>query len=545
MIVIGHADPLFGSLGIASSIVLSQGVSFFFVLSGFILAWNYPSLVSRSERNHFWLARFARIWPLHITTLGLWILLVYSFDDGRRFPDTGVGKLILNIFLLQSWVPLKAWSLSFNGVSWSISVEMFFYLMFPLLIVLVRRHWHILLTVLFVSLALYLIGLRYIEDLNHEDSLNVSVFGLIYTNPLVRILEFSVGISLSFLIRKLIDSDVKLTRAQWFALEIFAICSVIISLVAAVDLAGIRRIFGTPVEYYVSKAGLWFPWAILIGIFGLSQGHIAKLLSKKGFVFLGEISFALYLCHALILATIADYTEILQGRRALFYTLYWIACLFFAMLLFMGIEKPFRRCILSVKGGGSLKSRVIPNFSGGPALALAGLFFTALSMYFFRPSTIFTLKQAQISDFLSKQSNQITAPANAVFDGRYRIEAFQCSSIGNGQARIRMLMHSLVSTYANDALGLHVLNEEGKITFNSGRVMDFGRFEVAANQFWVESFDVPAATLASASDIGVAMFHTVSALFPYSGADGDWNGRRMKLKLQKIPGEQDCSRATK
>ncbi len=44
MIVIGHAHAIFGSWGIATAIPLEQGVSFFFVLSGFILTWNYPSL---------------------------------------------------------------------------------------------------------------------------------------------------------------------------------------------------------------------------------------------------------------------------------------------------------------------------------------------------------------------------------------------------------------------------------------------------------------------------------------------------------------------
>ena len=69
MIVIGHSHRLIGSLNLANTFSLAQGVSFFFVLSGFILAYNYPSLPTKSDVLHFFKARIARIWPAHVAAI--------------------------------------------------------------------------------------------------------------------------------------------------------------------------------------------------------------------------------------------------------------------------------------------------------------------------------------------------------------------------------------------------------------------------------------------------------------------------------------------
>ena len=143
MIVVSHAHPIFGSWGIANAAPLGQGVSFFFVLSGFILAYNYPVLANGAEARRFWLARFARVWPLHAVTALLWIAVVFNFDRQTYFSGyDGLARLFTNMLLVQAWMPLKDWSLSFNGVSWSLSVEFFFYASFPFLIARWKNHWH-------------------------------------------------------------------------------------------------------------------------------------------------------------------------------------------------------------------------------------------------------------------------------------------------------------------------------------------------------------------------------------------------------------------
>ncbi|GAF03935.1 acyltransferase family protein [Saccharicrinis fermentans] len=103
------------------------GVSFFFILSGFILAYNYQDgiLKNRESIKKFYLARFARIFPLHILTLIISIPLSYGiFMEDRSI---WLSQLVTNLPLMQSYIPVKSIYFSFNAPSWSISDEMFFY----------------------------------------------------------------------------------------------------------------------------------------------------------------------------------------------------------------------------------------------------------------------------------------------------------------------------------------------------------------------------------------------------------------------------------
>ncbi|HEX6528263.1 MAG TPA: acyltransferase family protein, partial [Burkholderiales bacterium] len=105
MIVFHHADGMFG-IG-RSPVNLGQGVSFFFVLSGFILTYVYPSLDAGREVRRFWLARFARIWPAYLATFLLAFALLFLEWDGV----TGVAHLAM----VQAWLPLSVFYFSYNG----------------------------------------------------------------------------------------------------------------------------------------------------------------------------------------------------------------------------------------------------------------------------------------------------------------------------------------------------------------------------------------------------------------------------------------------
>ena len=78
-----------------------HGVSFFFVLSGFILTYAYPTLPDAEAVRRFWVARFARLWPVHIVAALLFILARPQALDFLKSP-LGLLDAALFVTLLQS-----------------------------------------------------------------------------------------------------------------------------------------------------------------------------------------------------------------------------------------------------------------------------------------------------------------------------------------------------------------------------------------------------------------------------------------------------------
>src|SRR5215469_5949735 len=179
------------------------GVNFFFVLSGFILVYTYegPQL---SARN-FWWARFARIYPAYLLSLILAAPFFFSALRHLDLPFFAWSKqhtllaCALTLGLLQSWVPEGA--LTWNSVCWSLSVEAFFYFVFPFFLLRSKRLSAAGLIVgLFALWGLSLsLTLGYVlvhpDGLANVNSTSTTLFwkNVIRFNPLVRLPEFLVG----------------------------------------------------------------------------------------------------------------------------------------------------------------------------------------------------------------------------------------------------------------------------------------------------------------------------------------------------------------
>lgn len=253
------------------------GVSFFFILSGFILSYKYKeSFVTKAITfKKFILSRIFRIYPLHLLTFVFTFYLTYynNVDDVFFWI-----KSVTNLLLIQSFIPAKDYFFSFNGVSWSISNELFFYLLFPLLIALFSKYKKYVFFILVLPLAI--IVFRPSTDVNHW---------AYYINPFFRIFDFFLGIVLYDLYAKYGDRNVFKKNATM--LEIGAIVLFFIFYVLRVH---VSQDFRWSLYY-------WIPMASLIFIFGLQGGRLSKLLSNQICIWLGEISFAFYMIHQLLL----------------------------------------------------------------------------------------------------------------------------------------------------------------------------------------------------------------------------------------------------
>lgn len=256
------------------------GVSFFFVLSGFILTYRYHDKFANRQQSKtsFYIGRISRIYPLHLLCFVISIPLVIHQFDGNIIKLLFKG--IFNLTLTQSFIPIQSVYFSFNMPSWSLSDEVFFYLLFPFLINLIKPNQLLKNTVIAVSLTILTLSLLlYIpQDWHHQ---------LFYINPLARLYDFVMGI-ITFGFYKHIKAT-EIYLGTWF--EVGAISTFII-LFAFHNQASAIIVNSL---YYI------IPICLIILSISLEQGKISKFLQQKHLVILGEISFAFYMIHQLVI----------------------------------------------------------------------------------------------------------------------------------------------------------------------------------------------------------------------------------------------------
>lgn len=247
-----------------------MGVTFFFILSGFILSHSYGPRFRESQVTYraFMVARIARIFPLHL--LMLIVALPFAVFGAEKLSGMAALRLPFNVALLQAFVPSEAWYFSFNAPSWSLSVEMFFYALFPLFVLLGSR-WLCLLIVVTFAAKLALPSTHFLQ----------------YIFPPLRIADFTLGILLHrWVVARGPVPDRLATGSQ--------IASVCLLAVFTALSAGVAPWIRYDIFYML-------PMACLVLTFAWQNGALAKAISRPGWLLLGEASFALYLVHWLVI----------------------------------------------------------------------------------------------------------------------------------------------------------------------------------------------------------------------------------------------------
>lgn len=345
MIVVHHTrDVIWLKKDFLGNLPLDQGVSFFFVLSGFILTVVYPSFSKKGSIKRFYIARIARIWPAHfLAFLTLFaIFLPYSWNNIKPMIT------ITNILMIHSWVPIQDFYFSYNAVSWSISVEFFFYLIFPLLLYNFANNWRIKFISIISIIVLQIFICNYLNlphAYNTEPS-NVSRTGLIYVSPLVRMLEFFLGMFTAYF--WMIMKTRKTSRLYSTILEVLSFFLILIILGSTFKFISVigNHIGLAGSEYLVHM--LCAPaFALFIYSLANENGYIAGLLSNKILVILGEISYSLYLFHQLVLRFYTVKKDTFNFiSEPLLYLCFWILILIISYLIWRFIEKPTRKLIV-------------------------------------------------------------------------------------------------------------------------------------------------------------------------------------------------------
>lgn len=312
-----------------------QGVSFFFVLSGFILTHVYSQ--RHASFLQFMRARLARIFPVHLATLALVPLLVRA--DSISFDGPGLQSkwliLAANITLLQSLVPLFAYNFSWNGVAWSISTELFFYLAFPILLANLKRTWAVKLLICAILLATAEACVWLFAIPAKGNVYEFSAASLVYVSPPMRIFEFCLGMA-SYIAWQHVRRWGG-TIILWSLLEVGTL---VLAYLAVVHGYAMLHPFtaSLPIADKWAECCSSSPaFALAIIVFASARGLVGRMLTTAPCVWLGHISFSLYMVHLIVMKVM--FLNIPSYCNEL--TVYGF-CLLAGAALYHGIETPAR-----------------------------------------------------------------------------------------------------------------------------------------------------------------------------------------------------------
>jgi len=295
----------------------ATGVSFFFVLSGFVLMW---SARPGDRAPSFWRRRIARILPVHLVTAAIALLMACTLP---HLATPTPGQAVANILLVHSW--WRPWWQTLDPVSWSLACEAFFYAAFPLLALLLRRLGaRGAAVVAGVSVLTILVLSR--ADAQHWIGQPIASF------PAARLPEFALGAAVARL--------VLLDRWRGPGLEASLALAIIGYFLVPQVASGYAATICTVIGF-----ALLIPAAAVADLKGLPS-----LWRRPRLVRLGELSFAFYMIHLLVLRAAIGllgtsphfpFPEALVAT-----TLAFALSLALAWVLYEAVECPARRWLL-------------------------------------------------------------------------------------------------------------------------------------------------------------------------------------------------------
>ncbi|MCO6146585.1 acyltransferase [Flavobacterium sp. NRK1] len=308
------------------------GVSYFYILSGFIMVVAYSSL-EKINTLSFLRNRFARIYPLLFLSVVILFLQTYFFDPNFSF---GIIKdAIINLSLLQAWIPSKA--LIFNGPAWSLSVEVFFYLIFPFLFnkFFFRRKLWVVTIVVIVFWIISQMTLYYLSNSSFNKGYPSPSHAFIFFFPVMHLSAFLMGnLGGVFFIKKLAGKSGRY--------DIAVVLSIIFFILFLK-----HHPFG--LNYHNGLLAVIFvPFIIFMCI---NRGIVTRVLNTRFFIVLGEISFGIYILQLPVFrltTSIVRQLNITHDPQNLFYISFAVLIIL-STLSYYYFETPVRNIIKTIK----------------------------------------------------------------------------------------------------------------------------------------------------------------------------------------------------
>lgn len=289
-VVLAHTDILY--LG-------RWGVSIFFVLSGFLLLYNYYDSempLTAKFAALFSLKRIMKLYPLYICTL---IILFPLSGYMYRSFFVNIKEFVIHFFLLQALSIDGEMISRFNGSAWYLSASMFIFPTIPFVISVIRKYKNRRIPIIVCVLGSVI------------QAILAKVMPMYaYRFPLSRMIDVIVGCNLGYLFitrKEEKDEDV---RWKYTLFELVAILLTIISILVFFD-------------YRLDLFGLFLPsTSLLVYFFAMRKGYITKALTNKVLVYVGDISPNGFLIHVVVIRYIIVLCEHLLHIELDKYTLF-------------------------------------------------------------------------------------------------------------------------------------------------------------------------------------------------------------------------------
>jgi len=307
------------------SLNFTVAVSFFFLLSGYMLSQVYLRNGQPFEVRKFFIARLARLYPLYFVVQSL-ASSEFLFAQMRLWGlkiafEKTAAVLAGNVLMLQVW---NRRLLRIDTPSWSLCCEIFFYLCFPLLGALLWKLHSVHLWV--TALTLYAGGQALVMAIRPHVTVITAL-----TLPLLHLSTFALGVVLAR------GQSLQQDRPDKGPVRPCHVYTVLAVSVAGVLLSiPLQSVFHVPNPY---NDGMLSPlFAGIIWALSATPTTLSRLLSVRWLFTLGNASYALYLIHY----PIVDLFQYLHWVSLIFYLVYVALCIGLSLLSFHYFETPVR-----------------------------------------------------------------------------------------------------------------------------------------------------------------------------------------------------------
>jgi peptidoglycan/LPS O-acetylase OafA/YrhL len=314
-----------------------SAVAFFFILSGFILSYVYVNSsneLKTSKKTFAW-ARFSRLYPIYILALLFDLPRGITYFISTYDMTTAVTKIVVSLSayltMLQSWYPRV--TASWNSPAWSLSVEAFFYCVFPFVIPFIfkiKSNLKMMFLLYLIPILLFSI-LKYGVHINFDSSF---ISTLWRSFPALRLSEFLIGVVLGKVLKERGSGVQWIECHKGFASAIFWACLIFSLGIACIDLNLAREL---RMNIFLIPC-----FSLIILLLATTQIKGTGVFRTNIVVLLGNASFTLYIIHQPVLY----YMNLLGFEKGVtYFSLYCCACIVLSLTLYKYFEVPMQKLL--------------------------------------------------------------------------------------------------------------------------------------------------------------------------------------------------------